>query len=91
MNKKGGTSLPMEEYVCLTNMQACLVPTPMKGIGVGRRVGIVLFQSSWMEMILKVQIQRKTAKGVENCGSGGKSNNLCDRFCDYFISVCEEQ
>lgn len=49
----------MEECVCLTNMQACLVPIPLKRIGVGGRVGIVLFQSFWIEMILKVQIQRE--------------------------------
>lgn len=43
MNKKGGTSLPMEEYVCLTNMQACLVLTLMKRLGVQGWVGIGTF------------------------------------------------
>lgn len=74
--------------MCLTNMQACLVLTPMKRIGVwGGRGGIALFQSSSMEMICKVQNQRKTANRCRKWGSRGKSNNLCDWFCGYFICL----
>lgn len=54
-------------------------------------VGIVFFHLLGWKWSAKFRSKGRWLTGIENWGSRGKSNNLCDWFCGYFISACEEQ
>lgn len=89
MNEKGCTSLAIEAYVCLTNMQVHLAPTPINRI-MREVVGNVLGNPCWMKMTCKLKIQRKEGERVGQEGRTEGSNKLSG-FVVTSSPACEDQ